>query len=140
VAVDFDYLVGLLPSKDFYIIWLSNLLTIYIYIYMSVPYEGYSRYASWALNWILHLHHINPKYWFGNCIYFHHIQINLFSIFRHFDDIFRLILCVCLRKVVSITYCVVFLLCFSSSCVALCCLFLWIVNFSVPLRYSLTFI
>ena len=39
--------------------------------------------------------------------------------------------------VVSNTYCVVFLLCISSS---YCCQFLWIVNFVLPLRYSLTFI
>ena len=34
------------------------------------------------------------------------------------------IICVCLRIVVSNTYCVVFLFCFSS-----CCQFLWIVHF-----------
>ena len=36
--------------------------------------------------------------------------------------------------------CVVFLVCFSSSCVHLCCQFLWIVHFRLPLWYSLTFI
>ena len=38
-------------------------------------------------------------------------------------------------------YCVVFLLNLPSSCVlcTLCCQFLWIVHFSLPFRYSLTF-
>ena len=45
----------------------------------------------------------------------------------------------------SNTYCVVYLFCFSLSCVpcvlcTLCCWFLWIVQFWLPLRYSLTFI
>jgi hypothetical protein len=42
----------------------------------------------------------------------------------------------CLRIVVSNTYCVLFLFCFSSSC----CQFLWIVHFWLPLRCYLTFI
>ena len=51
------------------------------------------------------------------------------------------VICVCLRIVVSNTYCVVFLFCLSSSCVPYrCCLFLFIVLFWLPLRYSLTFI
>jgi hypothetical protein len=41
--------------------------------------------------------------------------------------------------VVSNTYCVVFLFFKASSCV-LCCQFLWIVHFWLPLRYSLTLI
>ena len=46
--------------------------------------------------------------------------------------VFIYIICVCLRIVVSNIYCVVlcfvvFVLCFSSSCVPLCCQFLWIV-------------
>jgi hypothetical protein len=45
----------------------------------------------------------------------------------------------CLRIVVSNTYCVVFLFCFSPSCVPKCCQFLWIVHSWLPLWYSLTF-
>ena len=41
---------------------------------------------------------------------------------------------------VSITYCVVFVFCLSSSCVHVCCQFLQIVHFVLALRYSLTFI
>ena len=50
------------------------------------------------------------------------------------------IICVCLRIVVSNTYCVVF--CLSSSYVICtqCCQFLWIVHSWLPLRCSLTFI
>jgi len=50
------------------------------------------------------------------------------------------VICVCLRIVMSNTYCVVFLFCLSSSCV------LYVASFSRlsilwwPLRYSLTFI
>ena len=40
------------------------------------------------------------------------------------------VICVCLRIVVSVIYCVV-------PC-AICCQFLWIVHFRLPLRYSLT--
>ena len=43
------------------------------------------------------------------------------------------VICICLCIVVSNTYSVVFLFCFSSSC----CQFLW---FCLPLRYSVTFI
>jgi len=52
------------------------------------------------------------------------------------------VICVCLRIVVSNTYCVVFLLCLSSSCVlcTLFCQFLWIVHYWLPIRFSLTFI
>jgi hypothetical protein len=71
------------------------------------------------------------------------------------------LICVCLRIVVSKTYCVVFLFCLSSSCLpyvarfsrlccvfvllvfvlfTLCCQVLWVVHFWLPLRYSLTFI
>jgi hypothetical protein len=46
------------------------------------------------------------------------------------------VICVCLRIVVSNTYCVVFLFCLSSSC----CQFLRIANFWLTLRYSLTYI
>ena len=47
-----------------------------------------------------------------------------------------------LRIMVSNIYCVVFLLCLSSSCVLYtqCCQFLWIVHVWLPLRYYLTFI
>ena len=45
-------------------------------------------------------------------------------------------ICICLRILVSNTYCVVFLICFSTSC----CQFLWIVHFLLPLRNSLAFI
>jgi len=44
--------------------------------------------------------------------------------------------CICYLLVVSITYCVVFFFVLCS----LCCQFLWIVYFWLPLRYSLTFI
>jgi hypothetical protein len=47
---------------------------------------------------------------------------------------------VCLRIVVSNTYCVLYLFCLSSSCVPLCCQFLWIAHFWLTLWYSLTFI
>jgi hypothetical protein len=50
-----------------------------------------------------------------------------------------LLIFACLRIVVSKTYCVVFLLLFFVFC-NLCCQFLWIVHFWLPLRYSLTFI
>jgi len=46
------------------------------------------------------------------------------------------VICVCLRIVVSNTYCVVF---FFVLC-TLCCQFLWIILFRLSLRYSLTFI
>jgi hypothetical protein len=46
------------------------------------------------------------------------------------------VICFCLRIVVSNTYCVVF---FFVLC-TVCCQFLWIVPFWLPLRYSLTFI
>ena len=44
---------------------------------------------------------------------------------------------VCLRIVVSNTYCVMFLFWLSLSCVlcTLCCQFLWIVHFWLPLRF-----
>jgi hypothetical protein len=45
----------------------------------------------------------------------------------------------CLCVVVPNTYCVVFLLFFFVLC-TLCCQFLWIVHFWLPLQYSLTFI
>jgi hypothetical protein len=48
------------------------------------------------------------------------------------------VICVRLRIVVSRTYCV-FVLFFFVLC-TLCCQFLWIVHFWLPLRYSLTFI
>ena len=48
------------------------------------------------------------------------------------------VFCVCLRIVVSNTYCVVALLCLSSFCVPFVAQFLWIVLFWLPLRYSLT--
>ena len=49
---------------------------------------------------------------------------------------FSLSACVYLCIVVSSTYCVVFLLCLSSSC----CQFLWFVHIGLPYRYSLKFI
>jgi hypothetical protein len=51
------------------------------------------------------------------------------------------VICVCLGIVVSNTYCVVFLFCFSSSCVHYVPnIFFWVVHFWLPLRCSLTFI
>ena len=50
------------------------------------------------------------------------------------------VICVCLRIVVSNTYCVVFLFCFSSSCVPYVASFSGLSIFSLPLRYSPTFI
>ena len=51
------------------------------------------------------------------------------------------VICVCLRIVVSKTYCVLLLFFFFLFVLCtLCCQFLWIVLFSLPLRYSLTFI
>jgi hypothetical protein len=46
------------------------------------------------------------------------------------------VICICLRIVVSNAYCVVFLLCLSSSCVP----YVVSVHFGVSLLYSLTFI
>ena len=46
------------------------------------------------------------------------------------------VICVCLCKVVSNTYCVVFLFSFFFVLYTLCCQFLWIVHFWLPLRYS----
>ena len=46
--------------------------------------------------------------------------------------------CVCLRIVMSNTYCVVFFALFFFVLCALCCQFLWTVLFWLPLRYSLT--
>ena len=49
--------------------------------------------------------------------------------------------CASLRIGVSSTYCVVVFFClFSIVLCTLCCQFLWIVHFWLPLRYSLTFI
>ena len=44
------------------------------------------------------------------------------------------VICVCLPIVASNTYCVFLVMC------TLCCQFLWIVHFWLPLQYSLTFI
>jgi cell division protein FtsW (lipid II flippase) len=45
-------------------------------------------------------------------------------------------ICVCLRIVVSNTYCVVFLFCFFFVLCTLCCQFLWIVFFIAPSVFS----
>ena len=53
------------------------------------------------------------------------------------------VICVCLRIVVSNSYCAaVFLFCLSSVCVLCtkCCQFLWIIYFWLPFQYFLTFI
>ena len=78
------------------------------------------------------------------------VLFTLFVFIRFVFTSFRLqegssliyIICDCLRIVVFNKYCVVFLICLSSSCVLCikCCLFLWIVHFLLPIRYSLTFI
>ena len=48
------------------------------------------------------------------------------------------LICICLRMLVSDMYCVFVLIFFVLF--ALCCLFLWVVHFWLPLRCSLTFI
>ena len=48
---------GLLATKNFGIIWISNLLT------MSIPEEGYSRNMSYAINQM-------PTFYFKGCHYF----------------------------------------------------------------------
>ena len=50
------------------------------------------------------------------------------------------VICVCLRIVVSNAHYVVVLFFFLFVLCTLCCQFLWIVHFLLPLRYSLTFI
>ena len=60
-----------------------------------------------------------------------------FRLYLHLFACLIYVFCVCLHIVVSNTFCVVFLLCFSSSC---CCQFPLIVICWLPLRYSLTFI
>ena len=61
---------------------------------------------------------------------------------RRAHVVFTLFVFVCVYWSPTHIDCVVFLLCFSSPCVlcTLCCQFLWIVHFWLPLRYSLTFI
>jgi transposase len=49
-------------------------------------------------------------------------------------------ICKCLRLVVSNKYCIVFLPSFSCVLFTICCQFLWIVNFLLLFRYSLSFI
>ena len=49
------------------------------------------------------------------------------------------VICVCLRIMVTNTYCVVTLICFIVLCTQ-CCQFLWVLHFYWPLRYSLAFI
>ena len=50
------------------------------------------------------------------------------------------VICVCLRILLSTTYCVVFLFCFSSSCVPYVASSSGMSIFGLPLQYSLTFI
>jgi hypothetical protein len=55
---------------------------------------------------------------------------------KHEGSCYIYVICVCLHIVVSNTYCVVYLFCFSSSCSHL----LWIVQFLLAFRSYLTFI
>ena len=112
---------------------------IYSHVSYQTPDIFRIRFRIWFFRWIL----VEISVWTGTGTAREFGILSVFTFWITSSCLWEgscpvYVMCACVRIVVSNTHCVV-LLFFIVLC-ALCCQFLWILNFWLPLRYSLTFI